>query len=240
MIGDYGVRLGLNNRVFFQDEQTDSQEFAYRPSLLGGSISYDLQMKSIGCNCLTGLYLVGLNADQCNYKEMETDPNCAQIDIFRGNKHGFNTAAAYPCKDGNCAQKPVCELKTRDIAMAYGFGDQYKINTDNEIQAKTEFISNHDKSKLLSIKTTLMQDGNSVVMETDGDCADSLVYLTDALKGGMGIGFSNYDPGFEVANEVQGTCYSSLNRNFNIAFESSGSSQDTMITGGACRTIEDG
>lgn len=50
LIGDYGVRLGLNNRVFFQDSQTDSQEFAYRPNLLGGSISYELQMKDIYCN----------------------------------------------------------------------------------------------------------------------------------------------------------------------------------------------
>ena len=61
----------------------------------------------------------------------------------------------------------------------------------------------------------------------------------------MGIAFSNFDAGHEMASEVQGdsctgTCSSSLNRIFNIEFSYSGSAQETELFSGSCRTLEDG
>ena len=72
----------------------------FTPNLLGGSLTYDVDLSNVGCGCETAFYAVsmpaagGLNSDDdlqyCNATD-EGVANCPQYDIMRANQFGFES-----------------------------------------------------------------------------------------------------------------------------------------------------
>ena len=59
------------------------QEFSYKPSLLGGSISYWVSLDKMNSGCVAGVYLVAMN-EVCDAEGAKSgsDPSCPSIDIM--------------------------------------------------------------------------------------------------------------------------------------------------------------
>lgn len=85
-------------------------------------------------------------------------------------------------KAGNCGQN-IQKLARSD----YGYGSQYKINTQNEFHVKLEF--GWSNTLFTEFKTTMTQGKNSISLY--GNC-DSNKYLTDDLRSGMIFVITNW------------------------------------------------
>ena len=44
--------LGHNNRDFLMNEASENEVSSFQPQLLGGSVSYDLDLSGVGCSCV--------------------------------------------------------------------------------------------------------------------------------------------------------------------------------------------
>lgn len=53
--------MPANSLLVIQDEPWDGMDYAYKPSLLGGTLSYWVKMQDMKPGCVAGLYLVALN-----------------------------------------------------------------------------------------------------------------------------------------------------------------------------------
>ena len=63
--GDH-LKVPMNGRALLSNSPTLNPDKYYKPMLLGGSIEYDVDMSTIGCNCVTSFYLVsapGMKSD---------------------------------------------------------------------------------------------------------------------------------------------------------------------------------
>jgi hypothetical protein len=136
-----------------------------------------------------------------------TVPQCQTIDLMEANREGFNVAS-HPCAFGTCDDVSQTKASASDVdAFAYGAGSAFTIDTTQSYNVKTQFFSDLDvdnyKSDLVSIKTTLTQGGNTVVLEqTDSDYLNPLsLKLYNVLR----IGISTYHTGLD--NDISGdTC----------------------------------
>lgn len=59
---NWTVSMPANSLIVLQDENWDGQEYAYKPSLNGGSFSYWVKMENMNASCVAGVYLVALNS----------------------------------------------------------------------------------------------------------------------------------------------------------------------------------
>jgi hypothetical protein len=99
---------------------------AYKPRIRGGAIEYKVDLSSVECGCVSGVYLVALRHYGCNFED-ERGPTaeCNSIDVMQANPYGFNVAAN-PCAHGHCDAQSMCEYnmkkegKERYGEYAYG------------------------------------------------------------------------------------------------------------------------
>ena len=59
------MKIGHNNSLFLKDQPYDGMKYVYAPSLLGGSIAYDVDLRNVDCRCVAGVYLVATNDYGC-------------------------------------------------------------------------------------------------------------------------------------------------------------------------------
>ena len=59
---NWTVSMPANSLIVLQDKDWDGQEYAYKPSLNGGSFAYWAQMTNMNASCVAGVYLVALNS----------------------------------------------------------------------------------------------------------------------------------------------------------------------------------
>lgn len=78
----------------------DDINLALKPKLLGGAISYTVDISAMDCGCVAGLYAVR-TSDKCSNEPIEGMPQCHSISLMQANHGGFNVAA-HPCKNGKC------------------------------------------------------------------------------------------------------------------------------------------
>lgn len=91
-----------NNLLVLHNIPWLGQEFAYKPSLLGGSISYWVSLNDMNSGCVAGVYLVAMNeACDAEADKSGSDPSCPSIDIMQTNSYGFELAS-HPCANGIC------------------------------------------------------------------------------------------------------------------------------------------
>lgn len=64
-----------------------SNDGAFKPNYLGGSLKFDVNVSDVGCNCAAGVFLVALDGQKCNMGEYDSDspPECPTIDIMKAN-----------------------------------------------------------------------------------------------------------------------------------------------------------
>lgn len=48
----------FNNRMYLSESQTLDKSQYYKPNLLGGSFSYDVDLSNVSCGCVSALYTV--------------------------------------------------------------------------------------------------------------------------------------------------------------------------------------
>lgn len=153
------VRLGYNNRAWVTDFADDESVYwAYWHPYLGGSLSFDVDLSEVDCNCASGIYLVQADDGTCSWgpKGDEAQPGCSRIEIMESNRLGFTTAA-YPCEDGECESDS--ETWQRADMDTYGPGSDFTINTEMMFNVRTRFeaVADDDDvpSQLVRIVTTL-------------------------------------------------------------------------------------
>lgn len=136
------------------------------PDLLGGSLSYDVDLSQNGCNCVAALYMVEMPAknEDGSYREGDDgmyycDANqvggafCPEFDIMEANTFAWR-AVHHNCDEpnengfyGDCDRAGQCHVDVlTDFPDQdhYGPGDNYTINTLNEFNVKIKFIDNDE------------------------------------------------------------------------------------------------
>jgi len=138
----YGVDLAMNNSIVLHDGTGTSKRDLFTTYIRGGAIEYDVDVSSMGCGCVAGLYLVS-ESEQCIMDGERTDnADCPQLDVMQANPYGFNTQA-HPNGDSGasqCAYDMAVEGKEQYGEGAYGPGGSL-IDTNREFHVKTEFLS---------------------------------------------------------------------------------------------------
>lgn len=152
-----------NNVAFVLDYPFDDSVFwAYNNKYQGGSLTFDVDVSSVGCGCAAGVYLTALNDDECSWNSypVGTKPQCPSIDVMEANSQGFVTAP-HPCENGECEAESQCKKRASDVDPdAYGPGILYTIDTTKSFTVKTQFFTNQDiigeYTDLSNIVTVLM------------------------------------------------------------------------------------
>ena len=110
------VKIEQNNSVFIKKSQSADTSAHYKPSLVGGSVSYSMNVSGIDCGCVSGLYLVQTGAD-CNEDALTGAPTCPVIKVMQANNSGFNLSAG-----------DSCSLKMKEDGVAKYGEDAYGVN----------------------------------------------------------------------------------------------------------------
>jgi len=180
-----------------------------RWTLLGRSLSFDVNLANVGCACNLALYLVQMpaynssnTADPTSCGNYYCDANkvcgiyCPEFDIMEANNRAFQTtphkcnapSGNYysSCDGGGCGQNVI-----RINSNAYGPGGSFTINTQSEFSVNIYFGLNSN-GQLNSVTTTLSQSGRNFQMtHDDSKCGGGyLETLTDAFKSGMTLYYS--------------------------------------------------
>eukprot|EP01121_Diplochlamys_sp_Union-15-3_P016329 TRINITY_DN5538_c0_g1_i1.p1 TRINITY_DN5538_c0_g1~~TRINITY_DN5538_c0_g1_i1.p1 ORF type:complete len:297 (-),score=37.42 TRINITY_DN5538_c0_g1_i1:23-913(-) len=204
------LTLKHNTRAYFaQTCDSSFQPNTFQPIyLLDRTLSYTVNLNQVGCGCNAALYLVSMPAynaqqqpDPTECKDYYCDANhvcgiyCPEMDVMEANNHALqitphrcnapNGKYYSYCDGGGCGQNIV-----RIDAQAYGYGSQYKINTQNPFQVSMSFQTSG--GSLSRIVTTLSQGSNShQIVHDDGRCGSGyLGAMTDAFRNGMVMTFS--------------------------------------------------
>lgn len=90
------MKIETNKSVFMKKSNSADTSAMYTPSLLGGSVSYGMNVSDIDCGCVSGLYLVQTGGD-CNEDARTGSPSCPVIEVMEANKSGFNVSASNSC-----------------------------------------------------------------------------------------------------------------------------------------------
>jgi len=145
----------------------------YKPNLLGGSISFTVDLSKSGCGCVSALYAILMPAED-NYNDpfKYCDANqvgghfCPEFDIMEANKYAFrstghkcdqpNAAGIYD----NCDRGGQCHFDVLEdmSAMDFGPGPLYKINTENPFNVGQYF--KEDNGVFTGYSTIISQGTN--------------------------------------------------------------------------------
>jgi len=57
-----------NNNLMIKNREWDGEEYAFKPYLKGGHITFEVDLSHMDCGCVAGLYAVDLS-NNCNQEE---------------------------------------------------------------------------------------------------------------------------------------------------------------------------
>lgn len=122
---NWTVEMPANSLIVIQDEAWDGvADYAYKPSLNGGSLNYWAKMDAnMPAGCVAGVYLVALNS-ACDIDSKTSNSTCPSIDVMQSNNYGFELTA-HPCKNGDCDKQSMCDYKLRSYGEAKYGSDAY-------------------------------------------------------------------------------------------------------------------
>jgi hypothetical protein len=96
------VSVPNNNSILLKSNAYDGDTMAYKPRIRGGALEYTVDLSSVDCGCVAGVYLVALRHYGCNFEdEKGENAQCNSIDVMQANPYGFNVGV-HPCAHGNC------------------------------------------------------------------------------------------------------------------------------------------
>ena len=144
---DTCLTIGENNRAFLHDKDwNDSTDWAFfHDTYVGGSLSFDVDLSEVPCQCSTGVFLTYLDDDKCHWHAHPVDqpPQCDTIAIMEANTYGFITNHK-ECSSGTCTEPRQCQsgVGIQDTNGTYGPGSMgdYDINTEEPFNVMTQFF----------------------------------------------------------------------------------------------------
>ena len=91
-------KLGEKKEMILSTSPTLDPSAYFTPDLLGGSLTYEVDLSNVGCGCETAFYAVSMPAagnsnddlQYCNATDKDV-ANCPQYDIMRANQFGFES-----------------------------------------------------------------------------------------------------------------------------------------------------
>jgi hypothetical protein len=140
------VHVPNNNSMLIKKNPYEGENYAFTPYLRGGSIEFTVDLSTVECGCVAGVYAVKLDSQNCTENSLTTEhPQCQSIDVMQANPYGFNTSA-HPCNNGTCDAASQCDYDMRDQGKEKYGEDAYGprgtlIDTDQPFHVKTEFLS---------------------------------------------------------------------------------------------------
>jgi hypothetical protein len=147
-MSDTCVTVPNNNSMMIKRMDYDGADYALKPWVRGGAISYNVDLSNVDCGCVAGVYFVAVD-EWCGEGAQQNDyPQCASIDVMQANKAGFNVGA-HPCANGTCDAISRCQydLAVEGIELygpdAYGPGGSI-IDTNSQFNVKQAFVSTRD------------------------------------------------------------------------------------------------
>jgi hypothetical protein len=189
VLGDT-LTMNTNERSYLT-RASNSRDLAtegyYYPNLLGGSVSYDVDVSGADCGCIDAFYLVQMpghnkdgsiaSTDGFGYCDAAhtVDVYCPEFDLMEANLYGFNSRAwscGNPDKNmyyGLCSKKKYCHIDVHDdYKKSYGPGNA-TIDTTKTFHVETNFVRKGDTLDLDYYTVELSQEGRSFLM-TSGGC----------------------------------------------------------------------
>jgi hypothetical protein len=216
-----GVSLSGNSvsvkhdyRAYVVNECSDSGftpgMYAKRLSFLNKTLSFTVDLSSVGCSCNAALYAVAMPAYNQSQVPVPTtcgdfycDANnvcgvyCTEMDVMEANTAAFQVTPHkcdapqgnyFPhCDGGGCG---VNSYKTNP--KAFGPGSSYTIDTTKPFNVSTTFAASNSGGQLNSVVSSLTQgSGRFVLTHADSNCGSGyLEAMTDSMASGMVITFS--------------------------------------------------
>lgn len=178
----------------------------YGVNLLGGSISYDVDLSAAGCSCNAALYLISMpgkdqggspsGGDGGDYYCDANKVNgqwCPEFDIMEANQFAWHSTphkCDSPTDKGhywNCDRGGSCFQKASDkLRGIYGPGGNHEINTQKEFHVK--FTWDHDAN----FRVEMSQNGKTHSMSSDGGCYSYLQQIKGDLSRNMALAVSSW------------------------------------------------
>lgn len=197
--------MGYNNRAWVLDYPNDETTYwSYWHDYLGGTIKFDVNLASAGCQQAAGMYLVQADDENCSWKAKSGgDPQCARVELMEANTLGFKTAS-FPCESGSCSD--FSDSTAYADFGAYGPGPEYEIDSTRTFTVQSRFIAmeaaDGNVGDLKRIETTLIQGANQISVVQDD--ANILSAIQDKLRYRMAVVMTNFNAG--ETNDISGVC----------------------------------
>jgi len=179
----------------------DPQHITQIP-LLGRTLSFTADLSHVGCACNLAVYLVAAparhrsGAPNRGRGDFYCDANkvgghwCPEIDLMEANNHAFQATPHKcdppvgdhhytSCDRGGCAQN------TRDMANAYGMGENFIIDTRHPFEVRSTFEG--DQHTFTGFRTVLSQGGRQVVLDHSNCNKPYLASLSESVRQGMSL-----------------------------------------------------
>jgi len=183
------VTVGLGPRFYLANSCASSlgPTVFSAVKLLGGSISFTVDISKIGCGLNAAFYLVsmpgsgaGSNGDYyCDANAVGGNPSCSEMDLFEANRHAIQitahrcTSATSGCDGGGCARN------TQSISNGFGPSSSFTINSASPFTVKITFNGN----PLTSITSVISQSSKSITLTHDSSCGSGYLSTVGTALG---------------------------------------------------------
>jgi len=166
-------------------------------SLLGGCITFTVDISQIGCGLNAAFYLVsmpgagsGTNGDYyCDANAVGGNPSCSEMDLFEANRHAIQITP-HLCSGSSC-DTAGCAKNTKSISKGFGPDSTFTINSLNPFTVAISFSKGSDGKTLTGITSVISQTVSGTkksITLTHDDSACGTNYLSGmstAITNGM-------------------------------------------------------
>mmetsp|Transcript_52522 Transcript_52522/g.122159 ORF Transcript_52522/g.122159 Transcript_52522/m.122159 type:complete len:730 (-) Transcript_52522:351-2540(-) len=179
--------------------------------LLGHTLSFTVDLSSVGCACNLALFLVKAPARNlmgepsegaCSWNPYYCDANgvcgqyCPEMDIMEANNRVFSSTphrcgAASPKGHYSSCDKTGCRRSTNDLSHdAYGPGRRYRIDTRRPFDVLMAFHGNGQtnpaQATFTGMDTRLRQGASEVILDFS-ECGGYFSSMANAMAEGMAM-----------------------------------------------------
>jgi len=164
--------------------------------LLGGSISFTVDISQIGCGLNAAFYLVGMPAASAGSNgDYYCDANavggtsCSEMDLFEANRHAIQITP-HGCSGGSC-DGGGCAKNTQSITNGFGPDSSHTINSLNPFTVTISFTKGSDGKSLTGITSVISQTPpgtttkKSITLTHGSECGSNLSNMGTVLTNGM-------------------------------------------------------
>jgi len=159
--------------------------------LLGGSITFTVDISSIGCGLNAAFYLVSMPASSSGQNgDYYCDANsvggvaCSEMDLFEANRHAIQITP-HRCTSSTSCDPNGCAKNTQSISKGFGPDSSFTINSLSSFTVKISFAKGSDGT-LSGITSLISQGSKSITLTHGSECGSGYLSLMGtALNNGM-------------------------------------------------------